>query len=86
MTVEPGFGGQKFQAEQMPKVRLLREKFPRLNVQVDGGITIDNVAECANAGANAIVSGTGIIKQSDHAAIISQMKQKVQEAIDSWKH
>lgn len=69
----------------MSKVRTLREKFPQLNIQVDGGITIDNIEECAVAGANAIVSGTGIIKQSDHEAIISQMREKVQNAIDSWK-
>lgn len=69
----------------MSKVRELRQKFPGLNIQVDGGITIDNISECAEAGANAIVSGTGIIKQSDHEAIISQMREKVQKAIDSWK-
>jgi ribulose-phosphate 3-epimerase len=86
MTVEPGFGGQKFMSEQMSKVRVLREKFPQLNIQVDGGITIDNIEECATAGANAVVSGTGIIKQPDHSVIIAQMKEKVQKAIDTWKH
>jgi ribulose-phosphate 3-epimerase len=85
MTVEPGFGGQKFQSEQMSKVKKLREKFPSLNIQVDGGITIENISECAEAGANAIVSGTGIIKQPDHQAIISQMREKVQNAINMWK-
>ena len=70
-------------ADQMEKVRTLRQRFPALNVQVDGGVSVENVSTCAEAGSNVIVSGTGIIKQRDQAVTILEMRRKVQSALDT---
>lgn len=71
--------------DQMPKVKKLRELYPKLNIQVDGGITVDNIQVCADAGANAIVSGTGIIKQEDKAAVIRRMREIVDGSLAKFK-
>lgn len=62
MTVEPGFGGQRFKPEVLDKVRLLRTRFPHLDIQVDGGITPETAELAAMAGANILVSGTAVFK------------------------
>lgn len=68
MTVEPGFGGQKYIEECTEKVRRVRsmitERGLNVDVQVDGGITLDNVQEALEAGANVIVAGSAVFKGS----------------------
>ena len=66
MTVEPGFGGQKFMADQMPKVaairKLINERNPACELEVDGGVGAGNVELVLEAGANVIVAGSAVFK------------------------
>jgi ribulose-phosphate 3-epimerase len=79
MTVFPGFGGQDFIPEVLPKIeearRIIdRRKLPVL-VEADGGIKADNIDRVVKAGAEVIVSGSGIFKTPNYAAIIGQMRR-----------
>lgn len=77
MTVHPGFGGQKFMTCQLPKVTALRERYPGLNIEVDGGLTMGTVGPAAEAGANVIVAGSAIFGAQDPAEIIKKMRDVV---------
>ena len=78
MTVEPGFGGQKFMADQMPKVSALRrmidEKNPACELEVDGGVAPDTCQTCIDAGANVLVAGSAVYKAADIPARIAELR------------
>ena len=78
MTVEPGFGGQKLIPETVEKVRELKayldSKGMSLDIEVDGGITTENLATLTDAGANVIVAGSAIFKAEDPAKVVKEMK------------
>lgn len=79
MTVEPGYGGQGFISEMMPKVRVLREYadshgFSALDIQVDGGINEKTAEDAKAAGANILVAGTGLFKSNDMKAVNAALK------------
>ncbi|CDR38514.1 CYFA0S02e02520g1_1 [Cyberlindnera fabianii] len=79
MTVEPGFGGQKFMVEMMPKVKSLRAKFPQLDIQVDGGLGAATIPHAAKAGANVIVAGTSVFTAQDPAEVIKVLRDAVED-------
>ena len=74
MTVEPGFGGQSFMADMMPKVTWLREHTsPDFLIQVDGGVDAKTAPVCKAAGANVLVSGSAFFKAADKAAFVKEL-------------
>ena len=80
MTVEPGFGGQSFMADMLPKVSEIKAEAKRLGidmpVEVDGGIGADTIAQAAGAGVDICVAGTAVFKAEDAAKAISDLKSK----------
>ncbi|KAL1865416.1 hypothetical protein VTK73DRAFT_5285 [Phialemonium thermophilum] len=77
MTVEPGFGGQKFMASELPKVQELRKRYPNLNIEVDGGLGPATIDQAADAGANVIVAGSAVFGAQDPAGVISLLRDAV---------
>jgi ribulose-phosphate 3-epimerase len=84
MTVEPGFGGQSFMHEQMPKVAQARTFIEKLSknkptLQIDGGVSLETIAEAANAGANCFVAGSAVYKSDNPAAMVSSLRSLAQK-------
>ena len=75
MTVEPGFGGQSFMADMMPKIEKLRAKCPDIDIQVDGGVNSQTIKTCAKAGANVFVAGSAVFKSENPAETIKLLKE-----------
>jgi len=77
MTVEPGFGGQSFMADQIEKIRRLRTMIGDrpIDLEVDGGINTETIKSVVDAGANVIVAGSAVFNGDDYAATISTLRQ-----------
>lgn len=84
MTVEPGFGGQSFMADRMPRVAEIRREADRrglsLDIQVDGGITEKTIGAAAQAGANVFVAGSAVFGAPDAARMIASLRARAQQA------
>ena len=85
MSVNPGFGGQKFIPSSLDKLRQLKELRSRYNhtyrIEVDGGVDLDNVADAIRAGAEIIVAGTSVFRTPDPAEAVRKMRQVASEAL-----
>ena len=81
MSVNPGFGGQKFIPGALDKLRTVRERIDRSGkpiwLEVDGGVKTDNIAEIARAGADTFVAGSAIFGAKDYGTIIGQMRSEL---------
>ncbi len=78
MTVEPGFGGQKFMADQLPKIEMLRQMLDELNpacdIEVDGGIDAATAPLVKKAGANVLVAGSAVFGAPNRAAAVAALR------------
>ena len=83
MSVNPGFGGQKFIPSQLEKIRRLRAMIGDrpIELEVDGGITVDNAGAAAAAGATVLVAGNAVFSTGDYATAISAIRGAAQAAI-----
>ena len=85
MTVNPGFGGQSFIDACIPKIQQLRATLDRRGIEaeleVDGGVKIDNIAQIAHAGADVFVAGSAVFNSPDYAATIAELKRRAKEPV-----
>ncbi len=82
MSVNPGFGGQKFIPHVLEKIRVVREMIDRsgcdVRLEVDGGVKVDNIAEISAAGADTFVAGSAIFNSEDYAETIDHMRRNAE--------
>ena len=81
MSVHPGFGGQEFIPAALDKLRYIRRELKRrglgIDVEIDGGVKLDNIADVKAAGANVFVSGSGIFGKPDYSKIVGEMRELI---------
>jgi ribulose-phosphate 3-epimerase len=85
MTVNPGFGGQSYLPAMTAKIAALRERIDRagvsVDIEVDGGVKAENAAVVVEAGANVVVSGSGVFATADYGATIGRMRKNMEGAL-----
>lgn len=85
MTVNPGFGGQSFIEDCIPKIKSLRAMLDKrgleAELEVDGGVKVDNIAAISHAGADVFVAGSAVFGSSDYAATIKALKAQTKEPV-----
>ncbi len=86
MSVNPGFGGQQFIPSALRKIQALRrivdERGLQLDIEVDGGVKVDNIAAVCAAGANVVVSGSGVFGTKDYAETIRALRERGEAAAE----
>jgi len=91
MTVEPGFSGQKFMPEVLPKISKLKKiiekkvHLRRIEIEIDGGINTETARLCASAGANIFVAGNSVFRSGNIGEAIQQLKESIQSGIYKQK-
>jgi ribulose-phosphate 3-epimerase len=84
MSVNPGFGGQKFIPTALPKLRAVRQRIAAsgrpIRLEIDGGVKVENIGEIARAGADTFVAGSAIFGAQDYAATIAAMRREIAQA------
>ena len=84
MSIHPGFGGQEFIPAALEKLRAVRRELDRralkVDIEIDGGVKLDNIAEVKAAGANVFVSGSGIFGQGDYRKVVKEMRDLIAHA------
>ncbi|MEU0265563.1 ribulose-phosphate 3-epimerase [Nocardioides sp. NPDC006303] len=87
MTVEPGFGGQKFLDLVLPKIRRTRSLMDKHGVetwlQVDGGVSLETIERCAEAGADVFVAGSAVYSAADPDVMVNALRDKAVSAVDA---
>ena len=83
MTVEPGFGGQKFMTDQLPKIAQARKEIgsKAIWLQVDGGISLETIESAAAAGADTFVAGSAVFNSVDPSQMVSILREKAQSSV-----
>lgn len=76
MTVNPGFGGQSLIEDCLDKIKFLRERYPELNIEIDGGVKLDNLDKVIESGANIIVAGSAVFNAESPEDVVKAIKAR----------